>query len=60
MEGLVEPLRGWMKEFMPTTLHEAIMRCLEMKDTINMNLLMKSFIPQGGKETRLPHNSWTE
>ena len=34
------------------------MRCQDMKDAINKKLPNKSFIPQGGKETRIPHNSW--
>jgi hypothetical protein len=56
IEGLVEPLRGWVKAFRPTTLHEAIMRCQDMKDAVNKKVPTKSFIPQGGKETR-PHKS---
>jgi hypothetical protein len=58
MEGLVEPLRGWVKAFRPTTLHEAIMRCQDMKES-QQEGTKKSFIPQGGKETRPPHKSWT-
>jgi hypothetical protein len=26
MEGLAEPLRGWVKAFKPNTIHEAIMK----------------------------------
>ena len=57
-KGLVEPLRGWVKAFRPTTLHESIMRSQDMKDVVNKKISMKSFIPQGGKETRIPYNSW--
>jgi len=59
MERLVEPLRGWVKAFMPTTLHEAIMRSQDMKDTINKKVPTKSFIPQGYKEKKYSHKSWT-
>jgi hypothetical protein len=54
MEGLEELLRGWVKAFRPTTLHESIMRSQDMKDVVNKKISMKSFIPQGGKETRIP------
>jgi hypothetical protein len=57
-EGLDECLRGWVKAFRPTTLHETIMRFHDMKDAIKKKLPNKSFIPQGGKETRIPDNSW--
>jgi hypothetical protein len=30
-----------------------------MKDTINKKVLKKSFIPQGGKETKFSQKSWT-
>jgi hypothetical protein len=52
-KGLVEPLRGWVKAFRPTTLHEAIMRTQDMK------VPTKPFTPQGGKEMTFPHNPWT-
>jgi hypothetical protein len=53
-EGLVEPLIGWVKAFMPTTLNEAIMRSQDMKVAINKKVPKKSSIPQGGKETKFP------
>jgi hypothetical protein len=34
-KGLGEPIRGWVKEFRPTTMHESIMRCQNMKDAVN-------------------------
>ena len=58
MKGLVEPLRGWVKEFRPTTLQKAIMRSQDMKDAFNKKVPIKFFIHQGGKETRPPHKSW--
>jgi hypothetical protein len=33
-EGLAEPLRGWVKAFKPTTLQDAIMKTLDMTDTV--------------------------
>jgi hypothetical protein len=52
MEGLVEPLRGWVKAFRPTTLHEAIMRSQDMKDVVNKKAPTKS---SSLKEARRPN-----
>jgi len=54
MEGLFEPLRGWVKAYKLTTLHDTIMRSQDMKDAVNKKVPTKSFIPQGGKETKFP------
>ena len=52
MENLVEPLRGWVKSFRPTTLQEAIMRTQDMRDTVSKKASTKPFNPQGGKEMK--------
>jgi hypothetical protein len=57
-KGMDEPLKVWVKYFRPTTLHEAIMRSQDMKDVVNKKALIKSFIPQGGKETKFSQKSW--
>jgi hypothetical protein len=51
---LAKPLRGWVKEFKPTTSHEAIMRSQDMQDAVKNKAPKKSFIPQGGKEMKFP------
>jgi hypothetical protein len=53
-EGLVEPLRGWVKDFRPTTLQDAIMKTQDMADTTPKKASMKPFIPQKGQVTK-PH-----
>jgi hypothetical protein len=58
-KDLIEPLRGWVKAFRPTTLYEVIMRSQDMKDAVTKKVPTKSFIPQGGKEMKFPHKSWT-
>jgi len=44
-ENLDEPLRGWVKEFRPTTFQKTIMRSQDMKDVVNNKVPTKSFIP---------------
>jgi hypothetical protein len=44
-EGLVEPLRGWVKDFRPITLQDAIMRTQDMANTVPKKAPMKPFIP---------------
>jgi hypothetical protein len=44
-EGLVEPLRGWVKAFRPPTLQDAIMKTRDMVDTTSKKALVKPFIP---------------
>lgn len=47
-----------MKDFRPTTLHKAIIRPEDMKDTINKKVPTKPFITQGGKEIKFPQKPW--
>jgi hypothetical protein len=55
IEGLMEPLRGWVKAFKPTNLHDAIWK------TRDLGLVAKTrFTPrppnQGGRDQRPPIN----
>jgi hypothetical protein len=54
IEGLAEPLRGWAKAFRPTTLQDVIMKTQDMRDKTSKKIPTKPFIPQGGKETKVP------
>ena len=58
MGYLLEPLRGWVKEFRPTTLQKAIMRTQDMRNIVSKKAPTKPFTPQGGKETKFPHKPW--
>jgi hypothetical protein len=54
-KGLMEPLRGWVKAFKPTNLHDAIWK------TRDLGLTTKTrFTPrppnQGGRDQRPPMN----
>jgi hypothetical protein len=58
-EGLVQPLRGWVKAFRPTTLQDTIMKTQDMADTVPKKAPVKPFIPQKGKETKPFQKPWT-
>jgi hypothetical protein len=47
-EGLVEPLRGWLKEFRTPTLQDAIMKNQDMADRTTKKAPVKPFIPHKG------------
>jgi hypothetical protein len=44
-EGLFEPLRGWVKDFKPNTLQEAIMKTQDMEEIVPKKTSKKIFIP---------------
>jgi hypothetical protein len=48
MKGLEEPLRGWVKVFRPTTLHDTIMKTQDMAGTVPKKEPTKPFILQNG------------
>jgi hypothetical protein len=54
IEGLVEPLRGWVKYFRPNTLQEDIMKTKDMEDTVPKKTSTKTFIPQTGQVSKPP------
>ena len=46
-EGLTEPLRGWMKAYMPPTLQDAILRTQDPTDSVpKTKNFSKPFVPQ--------------
>jgi hypothetical protein len=55
IEGLMEPLRGWVKAFKPTNLHDAIWKTRDLGSVAKTR-----FTPrppnQGGREQRPPNN----
>jgi hypothetical protein len=53
-EGLVEPLKGWVKDFRPPTLQDAIRKTQDMVDTTVIKAPVKPFIPQKGQATKFP------
>ena len=58
-EVLTEPMRGWVKDFKPNTLQEAIM-C--MRDMGNLALkpktFTKPFVPQRHRDRKNPQREW--
>jgi hypothetical protein len=54
MEGLVEPLRGWVKDFRPNTLNEAIVKTWDIVDRVPIKTLGKKIIPQKGQVSKPP------
>jgi hypothetical protein len=53
IEGLLEPLRGWVKDFKPETLQDAIVRTRDMEGTVpKTKIFSKPFIPQKGKDKK--------
>jgi hypothetical protein len=58
MEYLLEPLRGWVKDFRPTTLQKSIMRTQDMRNIVSKKVPTKPFTPQGGKKMKFPQKAW--
>jgi len=53
VEGLVEPLRGWVKVYKPTTLQDAVNCTRDMEDAApKRRFLPESTFPQKSKETK--------
>ena len=59
IEALTEPLRGWVKDFNPHTLQEAIVRTRDMRDsTQKPKTFTKPFVPQRDEDQRNPKREW--
>ena len=55
IEGLAEPLRGWVKAYKPATLQDAIGRARDLQDAVPKNRFPpKPTFPSKGKDTRPP------
>jgi hypothetical protein len=58
-EGLTEPLRGWVKSFKPHTLQDAIMRTIDMGESMQKTkTFSKPFVPHKDKDQRPPKRDW--
>jgi hypothetical protein len=60
IEGLVEPLRGWVKAFRPPTLQSSIMKTQDMADTTTKKAPVKPFIPQKVNQRSFPRRHGKE
>jgi len=58
-EGIIEPLKGWVKDFRPPTLQDAIKKTQDMADTTIKKAPLKTFIPQKGPATKFTQQTWT-
>ena len=53
IEGLLEPLHGWVKAFKLETLQDVIVRTRDMEGAVpKTNFFSKPFIPQKGKDKK--------
>jgi hypothetical protein len=58
-EALVEPLRGWVKDFKPLTLQEAIVRRRDMGDsTLKPKSITKTVVPQEDWDRKPIQREW--
>jgi hypothetical protein len=51
-EGLMYPLRGWVKDFKPTNLQESIWKTRELGSTTKTKFVARPPINQGGRDQR--------
>ena len=52
-EGLIEPLRGWVKAYKPLTLQDAISRARDLQDSIPKNKFpLKTNFPVRDKDRK--------
>jgi hypothetical protein len=59
VEGLTEPLRGWVKAYKPTTLQDAVSRTRDMQDVVPKSKFpLKPTFPQKSKETKPFQRDW--
>lgn len=53
MEGPSEPLRGWVKDYQPATLRDAVNRARDMQDVVHKRRFPpKPSFPQRSKEVK--------
>jgi hypothetical protein len=55
-EGLMEPLRHWVKDFKPANLHDAILKTRDLGSAKNMRFTPRPPLNQGGRDQRPPMN----
>jgi hypothetical protein len=52
-EGLIEPLRGWVKAYMPPTLQDAILRTRDLADSVSKTkTFSKPFVPHRDRDRK--------
>jgi hypothetical protein len=51
-KGLMEPLRGWVKDFKPTNLQESIWKTRDLGSTTKTKFTPRPPINQGGRDQR--------
>jgi hypothetical protein len=55
-EGLMEPLKGWVKDFKPTNLQEAIWRTRDLGPAAKPKFVPRPPLNAGGRDQRPPMN----
>ena len=56
IEGLMEPLKGWVKAFKPTKLQDAIWRTRDLGPTTKSKFMPRPPLNTGGRDQRPPMN----
>jgi hypothetical protein len=58
-EGLTEPLRGWVKAYMPPTLQDAILHTRDLADSVpKTKTFSKPFVPQRDRDRKPFQREW--
>jgi hypothetical protein len=55
-EGLMEPLKGWVKAFKPTNLQDAIWRTRDLGPAARLKFIPRPPLNTGGRDQRPPMN----
>jgi hypothetical protein len=55
-EGLMEPLKGWVKDFKPTNLHDTIWRERDLGPDTRPKFMPRPPLNIGGRDQRPPMN----
>jgi hypothetical protein len=55
-EGLMEPLKGWVKAFKPTSLQEAIWKTRDLGPAAKPKFIPRPPLNNGGRDQRPPIN----
>jgi hypothetical protein len=58
-EGLIEPLRGWVKAYRPPTLQDAILHTRDLADSVpKTKHFSKPFVPQRDRDRKPFQREW--
>jgi hypothetical protein len=59
IEGLTEPLRGWVKAYRPPTLQDAILHTRDLADSVpKTKTFSKPFVPQRDQDRKPFQREW--